>query len=193
MSNKSPTPTKKIPLPPPEELSRATVYPVDVDTSKIIVPFMGRFEKGTYRKGYGTHTGIDFIGNDKKRGLGKPVYAVADGVVTNSSSPLSLFGYGNMVILRHPQFRNDTASRYAHLQKRAVRVGQSVRRGQVIGYVGKSATDNVHLHFDIIDHALPSDRYFPRPGGFSDAQVRAHFRDPLEFFKTTGAVNLGDA
>jgi murein DD-endopeptidase MepM/ murein hydrolase activator NlpD len=187
MSNKMPKPA-----PRPEEFRRVVFYPVNVAVSRVIVPYKGHFDKGTYRKSYGTHTGLDYIGTAKDRGLGDPVYAIADGVVTNSSPTLSAFGYGNMIVINHPQFQGQTHSRYAHLQKRVVKLGARVRAGDIIGYMGTSGTDNVHLHFDIFDKQLPNARYFPK-GGFTSDQVDEFFRDPVEFFRTTNAQSVGDA
>lgn len=179
-------------------LSREVIYPVDRVISRIIIGFEGVYgnPSNPYRKGYGYHTGLDYIGTDKARGLGQAVWAIADGVVQESSCPLltPLYrGYGHMVIIQHPQFQNNLKSRYAHLQKRFVKTGEHVKKGQLIGLIGSSGTDNTHLHFDLIDEPLPHGRFFPRPGGFSLAQVKKYFRDPIEFFKTTQAANQRDS
>lgn len=148
------------------------VYPVAKIVNKVdgtgiftreIVPFLGHADNGTYRAGYGWHTGVDIILNRRDRGLGVPVMAIADGVVVDSSPTLSPFGYGNMVLIYHPQFK--TWSRYAHLAKRSVAKGAVVRAGQTIGTMGKSGSDNVHLHWDVIKEELPIARYNPKNHG----------------------------
>jgi murein DD-endopeptidase MepM/ murein hydrolase activator NlpD len=88
----------------------------------------------------GFHQGID-ISLDK----GQPVYATADGVVEAASYTGD---YGNLIILRH-EFGLTT--RYGHLSGYAVKVGQEVARGQVIGYVGATGrATGAHLHYEIL-------------------------------------------
>lgn len=161
-----------------EQFSSTVYYPLPRTGTKTIVPFLGNWKLGTYRKGYGWHTGIDLIADRPDRGLGEPVFAIADGVVVDSSDTLSVVGYGNLVYLQHPQL--GVFSRYAHLQRRTVKNGQVVRAGQVIGYLGKSGTDNVHLHFDLPSAALPNPRWWPGPSDDVNARKRVQlaFEDP---------------
>jgi murein DD-endopeptidase MepM/ murein hydrolase activator NlpD len=86
------------------------------------------------------HSGID-ISADK----GQPVRATAAGVVDSAAFNGD---YGNMVVLRHGF---GLTTRYGHLQKFAVKAGQAVKRGDVIGYVGSTgrSTGN-HLHYEIL-------------------------------------------
>jgi murein DD-endopeptidase MepM/ murein hydrolase activator NlpD len=86
------------------------------------------------------HPGID-ISADK----GQPVHATAAGVVDTASFSGE---YGNMVVLRHGF---GLATRYGHLSRFAVKQGQAVKRGDVIGYVGSTgrSTGN-HLHYEIL-------------------------------------------
>jgi len=87
------------------------------------------------------HTGIDFTA--KK---GTKIYATGDGViqeVTNSRS-----GYGKHVIIKHG-FGYQTL--YAHMSGFAVKRGQKITRGQLIGYVGNTGTSTAsHLHYEVI-------------------------------------------
>ncbi|WP_261374481.1 peptidoglycan DD-metalloendopeptidase family protein [Dokdonia sp. Hel_I_53] len=71
------------------------------------------------------HKGTDFAG-----AIGTPILATADGVVTKSERR---GGNGNYVKIRH-NATYDT--QYLHMQKRNVKVGQSVRQGDVIGTIG---------------------------------------------------------
>lgn len=76
-----------------------------------------------------------------------PIVAAADGVVTHSQW---MNGYGNIVIIKHnfDGTRYDTA--YAHLDSRAVSVGQTVKKGQFIGMMGNTGgSKGAHLHFEI--------------------------------------------
>ena len=79
----------------------------------------------------GFHQGID-ISLDR----GQPVYATADGVVEAASYTGD---YGNLIILQHDF---GLTTRYGHLSGYAVKLGQEVARGQVIGYVGATGSRN---------------------------------------------------
>jgi hypothetical protein len=90
------------------------------------------------------HTGVDFVRTGGKLDY---IVAFADGKVTNSK--YSSNGGGEFIQIDHG---NGQYTRYLHLKKgsRAVKVGETVKKGQVLGYMG--ATGNVtgaHLHFDI--------------------------------------------
>jgi murein DD-endopeptidase MepM/ murein hydrolase activator NlpD len=170
--------------------SNIVVLPL-VKPSRIVIRFLGHFstKSNPYRFGYGHHSGVDYYGLGPNNGLGDDVVSIADGIVVMSSPTVSPFGYGNLVVVKHPQF--GIWSRYAHLGSRAVKVGTRVTAGQKIGEIGTSGTDNVHLHLDIVTKkALSASwRWIPRPGGFSKKQVLDIFTDPLVFFKTHKATN----
>ena len=87
------------------------------------------------------HTGIDIAAP-----AGTPIYASADGKVTKVESLKK--GYGRYVIISHS---NGYQTYYAHMSKYIVKEGQTVKRGQIIGYVGMTgaATGN-HCHFGIV-------------------------------------------
>jgi murein DD-endopeptidase MepM/ murein hydrolase activator NlpD len=88
----------------------------------------------------GFHQGID-ISTEK----GQPVYATADG--TTESAAYS-GDYGNLIVLRHGF---GLVTHYGHLSAYAVRPGQAVRRGQIIGYVGSTGrSTGSHLHYEIL-------------------------------------------
>ena len=85
------------------------------------------------------HSGVDFAA-----GLGTPLYATADGVVTHAGWQS---GYGRLVKIQH-EFGIET--RYAHLSRLRVKVGQRVSRGQRIGDMGASGrVTGVHLHYEV--------------------------------------------
>jgi murein DD-endopeptidase MepM/ murein hydrolase activator NlpD len=87
------------------------------------------------------HEGIDISANK-----GTPVFATADGVV--ESAAYNTGGYGNLIVLRHG-FGLET--RYGHLSRFAVKAGDRVERGQVIGYVGETGrATGYHLHYEIL-------------------------------------------
>jgi murein DD-endopeptidase MepM/ murein hydrolase activator NlpD len=91
------------------------------------------------------HTGVDI-----SAAYGQPVVAPADGVVTFAGDA---GGYGRLVILEHGQ---GISTRYGHLASFAVALGQSVRRGDVIGYVGRSGrATGPHLHYEVRIQGVP--------------------------------------
>lgn len=94
------------------------------------------------------HSGIDFSAQ-----LGTETYATGDGVVIEVES--SQWGYGNLVVIDHGY---GYKTRYAHLQKAAVRKGQKVKRGQRIGYIGNTGkTTGVHLHYEVLKNDVQID------------------------------------
>jgi mRNA-degrading endonuclease toxin of MazEF toxin-antitoxin module len=91
--------------------------------------------------------GIDIAGSGIK---GKPIVAAADGIV--SIATYNTGGYGYYVMVNHGTGSDGKkyVTLYAHMTKYIVKVGQSVRKGQTIGYVGTSgASTGYHLHFEI--------------------------------------------
>jgi len=86
------------------------------------------------------HTGLD-ISADK----GHPVVATASGTVESASYSGN---YGNLLVINHGF---GLVTRYAHLASFAVRVGDHVQRGRVIGYVGTTGrTTGPHLHYELL-------------------------------------------
>ena len=85
------------------------------------------------------HSGLDF-----RAGHGTPIYAATDGKVTFAGRN---GGYGNFVRLSHA---GNLGTGYAHMSRIAVRTGASVKRGQVIGYVGSTGlSTGPHLHYEM--------------------------------------------
>ena len=100
---------------------------------------------------------------------GTPVIAAADGTVSRLTlTPL----FGRQIRVDHG--RGDAGhrlqTRYVHLAERLVREGETVRRGQLLGYSGMSglAAGFPHLHFEVhrLDEAEP-----PRANGYLDPQL----------------------
>lgn len=86
------------------------------------------------------HEGLDFAAPQ-----GTPVYATADGTVTTAGSTGN--GYGNHVIINHG-FGYQTL--YGHMVRVKVRNGETVKRGQVIGWVGSTGkSTGPHLHYEV--------------------------------------------
>ncbi|WP_051359647.1 M23 family metallopeptidase [Adhaeribacter aquaticus] len=96
------------------------------------------------------HGGIDIPAPN-----GTPVYAVADGIVSRSVKYHN--SLGNFVQLNH---YNGFITYYGHLLRFIVHPGQSVKQGQIIGYVGESGlTTGNHLHYILIKNGLALDPY----------------------------------
>lgn len=93
------------------------------------------------RPGGRLHEGVDIIG---ARGLA--IYAVADGVITRMLTGGTLSG--NSIRLT---IADGTYFFYAHLDGFAagLTVGQTVRAGQIIGYLGSTGATSNHLHFEV--------------------------------------------
>lgn len=93
------------------------------------------------------HTGWDMSASS-----GTPIKAAASGVVV-SAGPRG--GYGNAVVIDHG---GGMATLYAHQSSVAVSSGQTVERGQVIGYVGCTGyCTGAHLHFEVRIGGSPVD------------------------------------
>ncbi|WP_093667114.1 M23 family metallopeptidase [Sphingomonas gellani] len=83
-------------------------------------------------------------GMDIGAAYGSPIYAAIDGMVSFAGRA---GGYGNFVKLAH---QSGLASGYGHMSRIAVRPGQRVARGQVIGYVGSTGlSTGPHLHWEV--------------------------------------------
>ena len=88
---------------------------------------------------YALHEGVDFVADSGTR-----VIASAGGVVVSAEYHPQ---YGNLIEIDHG---NDFSSRYAHLSKMRVRIGQVVKRGQEIGASGNTGrSTGPHLHFEV--------------------------------------------
>lgn len=110
-----------------------------------IWPTRGRFTSGfgmrrnPYGGGRKFHYGIDIAGTH-----GTPVYATANGQISFTGSR---GGFGNLVVIRHGY---GFETYYAHLSGFAVSPGQWVKRGQVIGYMGRTGrATGPHLHYEV--------------------------------------------
>jgi len=99
-------------------------------------------------KVYRKHNGVDFTAP-----VGTKVRAAGDGVVTEVNPVIS--GYGITITINHG-FSYETF--YAHLNKSLVRVGNQVKRGQIIAESGNTGlTIAPHLHFEIHRNGSPID------------------------------------
>lgn len=86
------------------------------------------------------HTGLDIANS-----IGTPIYAADAGVVEAAGWGT---GYGNQILINHGGGKK---TRYAHLSKFYVSVGDTVGKGQTIGAMGSTGwSTGSHLHFEVI-------------------------------------------
>jgi murein DD-endopeptidase MepM/ murein hydrolase activator NlpD len=100
------------------------------------------------------HMGVDIAGL-----YGSVVHAPADGIVVYAQRKAA---YGNLVILDHG---NGLTTRHGHLARFAVRPGQKVHKGDVIGHVGTTGRSTApHLHYEVRlnDRPVNPRNYLPR-------------------------------
>ncbi len=91
------------------------------------------------------HTGMDFSAP-----IGTPIYATGDGKVIHDrgSDKVGGHGYGRYVVIDHGY---GYKTLYGHMSKISVKYGTSVKRGDVIGYVGNTGASTApHLHYEVI-------------------------------------------
>ena len=99
------------------------------------------------------HAGMDIDGE-----RGDQVVAPANGVVTEAGWK---GGYGNMIEIDHG---NGLKTRYGHLSKIDVNVGDSISRGQIMAYVGSTGrSTGPHLHYELRlnDRPINPRRFLP--------------------------------
>ena len=106
-------------------------------------------------RGTGRHSGVDL-----KADSGTRVVSITDGEVFKSDDTSDPNGYGGQIIIKHLLNGKTYYSKYAHLRKRYVRVGETVTAGEKIGESGggpndpnKGRSTGPHLHFEILDGA----------------------------------------
>ena len=92
------------------------------------------------------HTGMDFTAN-----RGTPIYATGNGTVIRADN--SSKGYGNHVRIDHGY---GYVTLYAHMSKMLVKVGQKVKRGDIIGLVGNTGKSvGPHCHYEVRKNGTP--------------------------------------
>jgi murein DD-endopeptidase MepM/ murein hydrolase activator NlpD len=118
------------------------IWPINKKDLRGPIGAYGRRLHPIYKR-YIQHKGIDFGGR-----RGDPIYATGNGKVVHSEKGQRRKGYGQMLVIDHG-FGYKT--RYAHLNERLVVVGQEVKRGELIGYMGSTGgSTGPHLHYEVI-------------------------------------------
>lgn len=118
--------------------------------SSVSIPSRGPLEVDTMTSGFGmrehpvlggrrAHTGVDLAAP-----VGTPIHATADGVVSKASW---FGGYGLFVSIEHG---GALQTRYGHMSRLNVAEGQTVHKGDVIGFVGSTGrSTGPHVHYEV--------------------------------------------
>lgn len=115
-------------------------WPLPASNTYVTCPYGMRYHPitGVYK----LHTGVDL-----RASTGTKIYAANDGTVVTSTYSNA---YGNYVVINHG---GGVSTLYAHMSRRGVSKGDTVSRGDVIGYVGSTGySTGPHLHFEIIEN-----------------------------------------
>jgi len=121
------------------------IQPVDFHDLRRIGSLFG-YRTDPFYKVSKFHEGIDFAA-----AVGTPIYATGDGIV--SVAAYNSGGYGNEIEINHG-FSYET--KYAHLSKIKVKVGQRVKRGEIIGLMGNTGKSTApHLHYEVHKAGIP--------------------------------------
>lgn len=162
-------PSKLIPLPAYDlsAMRRGQNYNGSTDTQRntyvtYSVPYLGNYLlDGTENSG--SHPGVDI-----KLPIGTPIRSIANGIVYKSE--MSQYGFGNYITVKHPNIPDPhnpaqtitLYATYAHLNSRGVRMGQRVKKGDVLGQSGDTGDVTApHLHFQIDSEEAPYYPYWP--------------------------------
>ena len=126
-------------------------WPLPASNNVITSLFAGRIHPITGKPQH--HTGTDI-----RAAKNTEIYSAKSGIVITSTYNSS---YGNYVVVSHG---NGVSTLYAHMNSRAVSVGDSVSQGQVIGYVGTTGSSTgYHLHYEVRINGTRVDalQYYP--------------------------------
>jgi len=128
-------------------MDRINLYRIAANKVPLAMPVKSTFR---YTSGFGIRWGKPHEGTDLAAPVGTPIYATADGTVIFAGWSS---GYGRLIKIRH-EFGIET--RYAHLNKIRVSVGQRVSQGERIGDMGNSGrSTGPHLHYEVITSGKP--------------------------------------
>ena len=136
-----------------------TIWPVD---GRLMSPFGGRTDPFSGEGAF--HSGVDI-----SAASGTPVHVTADGIVVHAET---MSGYGRLIVVDHG---GGLQTFYAHLSRMFVQIGQTVRRGDVVGASGSSGRATApHLHYEVRIGGAPVNpyRYLAKSVPFQQATRR---------------------
>ena len=123
------------------QMDRLNLYRIAAQKAPFASPLKDNFR---FTSGFGYRWGRLHAGTDFAAPHGTPIYSTADGTVVFAGWSS---GYGRLIKIQH-EFGIET--RYAHLSKIRVKVGQRVSRGQRIGDMGNTGrSTGTHLHYEV--------------------------------------------
>lgn len=129
-------------LTPSSSTNPTFAFPIEGSSRQQITAFFDAKIKDPKTKKLKVHTGIDI-----KAPIGTPIIATADGTVFLSRS---VGAWGNLLKIKH---ENGYETWYSHLKDFESHYGQSVKKGDVIGYVGMTGNSTgPHLHYELRLH-----------------------------------------
>jgi len=125
--------------------SRPSINPISPGDPTWLTSSYG-FRKDPFTQRRTAHHGIDLAGP-----IGLDIHCTGEGTVTISH--VSRYGYGKEIVVDHGF---GFTSRYAHMQDIHVKVGQKLKRGEVIGTLGNTGrSTGPHLHYEIRKEGHP--------------------------------------
>jgi len=147
-------------------------YPLENAKTRITSPFGWRVHPVSKKRTM--HYGVDYGASE-----GTTIYTIEDGIVIESRlSTAANGGYGEYVKVKHP---NGDVSTYAHMipGSRAVKKGDKVVEGQMLGKVGESGnTTGPHLHWEVAVKGSPVNPIVYVENGMKKDKPRPVIRTP---------------
>ncbi|WP_108502831.1 M23 family metallopeptidase [Paracoccus indicus] len=122
-------------------LDQMNTYRIAIEKLPLAMPVRDSFR---YTSGFGRRWGRMHEGIDMAGPIGTPIYATGDGVVIHAGRAS---GYGNLIKIQHEL---GTETRYGHLNRIRVKVGDKVSQGDLIGDMGNTGrSTGPHLHYEV--------------------------------------------
>ena len=122
-------------------LDQMNTYRIAIEKLPLAMPVTDNFR---YTSGFGRRWGRMHEGIDMAGPVGTPIHVTGDGVVTFAGRSGA---YGNLIKIRHEL---GTETRYAHLSRIHVKVGDRVSQGDRIGDMGNTGrSTGPHLHYEV--------------------------------------------
>lgn len=134
-----------------KKIYRGTKNPYDYGIAFLNKPTRGGYLTSAYGERWNSfHKGIDIGGE-----IGDDVLVALDGEVTYAE--FNNGGYGNLIIVKHD---NDMITYYGHLDNFYVKVGDLVKKGDIISALGNTGfSTGPHIHFELRVEGNPVDPY----------------------------------